>query len=247
MKKILIFMLVLAGVGVSMVYVELGSIVKNAVESRAPAMLGAPVSIGLVTLSPFTGKCIVRGLKVGNPEGFRSASAIEVGEIRVSLDVRSLFGRGRILIRQIDVDAPKITLETGLGGTNLQQLQRNLEAAAPNGPDTGGKAQLPPRKIEIALFRLTGAQATAVVPQMQSAPLAAVTLPTVELKGIGAQNGGASESEAARQILSAVTQSALSASGGPEALIKKALQSVGAGGTDPSKVLNQLQDFFKKK
>lgn len=241
MKKLLGGLLVLVVVALAGVYVSLGTILKRGLETHGPRMLGAPVTAGVVTVSPFSGEGTIRGLRIGNPEGFTTPTAIEVGGIRVALDVKSLLGGGRILIKEIVVERPVITLETGPGGTNLQKLQKNLEGYAPSSPKEAEKTE--GRKVEIARFRLTGARATAVVPQLKVAPQT-VEVPDVELTGIGAKSGGATVADASKQILSAVTQSAVRSAGGVQAMMRKGLESL--GGKDAAEKLESLKNLFKK-
>lgn len=239
MKKILggLFLVVVVASGVA--YLKVGSIVKRGIETYGPRMFGAPVSVGLVTLSPFSGKATLRNLKIGNPEGFKSPSAIEVGEIRVELDLKSLRD-AKMIINAILVDAPLITVETGKGGTNLQALQRNLEKYAPASPKEEKTTE--GRKVEIALFRLSGAKATALVPQLKDKSYS-VTLPELELTGIGAKSGGATAAEATRQILSAITNASVKAAGGPKALLEKGLKSLGK---EPSEAVERVRGLLER-
>lgn len=241
MKKLLLFVVVLGAAGLAVVYVSLGSIIKKSVETYGPKMAGAPVSVTLVTVSPFTGEGTVRGLVIGNPPGFTTKNAVEVGSIKVGVDVRSLLGSGRIIIREILVDEPKITLETGKGGTNLQAIQRNLDAYAPSSPKEAEKTQA--RKIEIGRFRLRGAEALAVVPQLKSAPKS-VKVPDIEITGIGSKSGGVTPSEAAKLIIGELGRAALRAAGGLESILEHGVRAF--GGDDAAKKLESLKNLFKK-
>lgn len=242
MKKLLLGLAALLAVALVLAYVSLGAIVKKGVETYGPRMAGAPVSVTLVTLSPFSGRGAVRGLKIGNPPGFTSAYAVEVGKIEVELDVKSLLGSGRILIRDVVVDEPSIILETGKGGTNLQALQRNLDAYAPADPQEAAATE--GRKIEIARFRLRGARAQALVPQLSKTPTS-VSVPDLEITGIGAKSGGATAAEAAKQIMSALTLNTIKAAGGVGALLQRGAAAL--GGTNAAQKLEGLKDLFQKK
>jgi len=55
---------------------------------------------------------------VGNPEGFKTESVFQLNQIRVILDPKSLL-TNRIHIREILIDAPEITYEVGLSGSNI--------------------------------------------------------------------------------------------------------------------------------
>lgn len=223
MKKLLGGLLAIAVIGGVVAYLQLNTIVTGGIERYGSRMLGAPVTVGQLTLSPFSGKARLRGFTIGNPEGFKSPTAIEVGDIEVSLDLKSLRSQ-KLIIDAIVVDEPKITIETGKGGTNLQALQRNLAKYAPETPKE--KQATEQRKLEIGLFRLSGAKATALLPQLKDKSYA-VSLPVIELNDIGAKSGGASAAEATRQVLSAITSATIKEAGGTRALLKKGLESLG--------------------
>jgi hypothetical protein len=238
MKKLLAGLLVVVVVGAGIAYLKAGAIVKRGIESYGPRMLGAPVSVGLVTLSPFSGKATLRDLKIGNPEGFKSPSAIEVGDVSVEVDLKSLRSR-KLIIDAIVVDDPRITVETGKGGTNLQALQRNLAKYAPANPKEEKTTE--GRKVEIGVFRLRGAKATAVLSQLKDKSYA-LSLPAIELRDIGSKSGGATAAEATRQVLSAITSASIQAAGGPKALLEKGLKSLGDDGSEAVERVRGLID-----
>lgn len=240
MKKLLLLLLVVAVAGAGFLYVRLGSIVKGAIETHGPKMLGAPVTVGLVTVSPFSGKGSVRRLRIGNPEGFKSESAVTLGRLDVELDLKSLRGE-RLLIKEIVLDEPGVTLEAGPGGTNLQRLQKNLADYSGSGEakkDSGGG-----RKLEISRLSVRRGKVTAIVPALKSAPQEAA-LPDIELQGIGAKPGGATAAEAARQVLDEIVRASLKSAGGAEALLKKGLEAV--GGKQAADAVDKVKGLFKK-
>ncbi len=222
MKKILLGLVVVIVVALAVVYVRLGAIVKSGLEKYGSKMLGAPVKVELVTLSPFSGRGAVRGLVIGNPPGFRSPSAIEARRIAVALDVRSLLGHGRVLIKDVEIEAPRLTVELGKGGTNLQQLERNLDAYAPSDKKEAQKTQ--GRPFEIARLRVTGAQAEAVVPQLNGGKPLETKVPDLELTGIGAKPGGATAAQAAKEVLHALVAAAVKSAGGPQNLLEQGVE-----------------------
>lgn len=131
------------GVGAALVavllvvgFLFLNPIVEKGIEEAGPRMLKAPVTVGSVRLSPFTGNGTITGLVVGNPEGFKTPHALKLDRVHVDVSLSSLW-TDNILIRQIRIDSPEITYELGQGGSNLARLQKNIEeftgAAAEDG------------------------------------------------------------------------------------------------------------------
>ena len=85
---ILLFLLVVA-VGVSIYF--LGSIVKKGVETVGPQITKTEIKLDSATLSLLSGSGKLKGLLVGNPEGFKTESAIKVGAVSIGIVARSVF------------------------------------------------------------------------------------------------------------------------------------------------------------
>src|SRR5436309_767213 len=74
------------------VYLSLDSIVKKGVETVGPAITKVDVKLASASLSPFSGSGKLKGFVVGNPEGYKTASAIQLGEVSVSVVPKSVLG-----------------------------------------------------------------------------------------------------------------------------------------------------------
>ena len=73
-------------VAVIFVFSSLDGIVQTAVEKFGTEIVGAKVSLADVEISATSGKGILRGLKVGNPEPFKTDSAFSSPLTKSSLD-----------------------------------------------------------------------------------------------------------------------------------------------------------------
>jgi hypothetical protein len=220
MKKLLLLLVLVFAAGAGFVYLRLGLLAKTAIEAFGPKMLGAPVSVGLITLSPFTGEGTVRGLRVGNPEGFSKADALSLGALKVAVDVKSLAGK-KLVVKSISVEKPQVLLEFSLKGTNLQKLQRNLDAFAGSGQASSGSGS--GKALEIGLLSMTGGEVTVLVPALKGGPRN-TPLPDIRLEGLGKGPEGVTPAEASKKILNAVTDGALKAAGpqGVQGALEKA-------------------------
>lgn len=199
--------LVFAVIGAGVVSLSLGKIVKTAVEAAGPRVLGAPVTLGLATLAPWSGRGTLRGLVVGNPEGFKGARAVSVDSIEIELKLASLL-TDTIVVERVVVRRPEIVWEMGPGGSNLTRLQRNAEAAAAKLGGGAASAPAPGKKGKSLLIRdleitggTVGLAASAFGDRALSAPM-----PDVRLTGLGGR--GHSPAEAAAEALRVVTGSA---------------------------------------
>jgi len=159
-KKLLIGIFVLALVACALVYFfgaqALNSGVKKGVETVGPKVTQTPVTLESVNLSPFTGSGTLKGLLVGNPEGYKSENIFELGQIDVQIDTGTVFS-DKIIIDKIHIRQPAISYEKTLTSSNVKELQKNIEAftgpkdpAAPEpAPDSAAKKQVVIRKLII--------------------------------------------------------------------------------------------------
>ena len=133
MKKLLflfVILVVLIVVGVAALYISMGRIIKAGVETVGPKVTKCDVTVGDISVSPFSGKVVIRNLVVKNPEGFSDSDAFSLGEVRVRVQPKSLFSE-RIIVEEVYIDAPAIRYEAALtGGTNVGQIQKNVEEFA---------------------------------------------------------------------------------------------------------------------
>lgn len=200
--------LVLGMIAVGVVSMFLGRIVKSAVEAAGPRVLGAPVSLGLVTISPWSGRGTLRGLVIGNPDGFKSPHAVSVGAVDVEVALSSLLS-DTIVVDRVAVREPELIWEIGQGSSNIARLQRNAQdAAAKYGGSAPGAPAEPAKKGKSLLIRdfsvtggKVGLSATALGSEGLSAPL-----PDVHLTNLGGKDR--SPAQVAAQAFAAITSSA---------------------------------------
>src|SRR3990172_2706360 len=115
--------LVAAGVWL---YLSLDHVVKRAIEKYVPEILQATVELDEVKLSPADGAGTLRGLRIGNPKGFRAPHAATVGTIALAIDPTTVV-KDVVLVRRIAVEAPPAPPRPGAKGSNFEVLQRNVE------------------------------------------------------------------------------------------------------------------------
>ena len=125
-KIVLIVVPVLIVAVLLVLFFSLNSIVRVSVETIGPKVTGTAVRLDYVRISPFSGNGSLKGLYVGNPEGYKTDSAFELGEVRVDIDVKSLMS-DIVTIREISINGPKITFEGKLSGSNIGKIRENVE------------------------------------------------------------------------------------------------------------------------
>lgn len=213
MKKLGIFLaVVIVAVGGGMLYLHsnLDGMVKDAIEKYGTAATQSDVRVSHVKLSLTSGEGSLSELNVANPKGFSGGKALTLAGITVKLDTNSLTGSGPIVIREITVDKPHVLYEaTERGDSNLQALERNLAGSSP-APASGSKKE-PERKFIINDFIIRDGQIGIdhpLLPQSMNAPL-----PVIHLTNIGKDKGGATPSQIAKQVLTAISNNAVNVAG----------------------------------
>lgn len=228
--------LVVGGVGVFL-YLSADSIVKATVEEVGSRATQTKVTLDSVKLSLASGEGALNGFRMGNPEGFKTESAMRFGIVSVKLDIGSLT-QDAILIKEVVIAAPQITYELGAGGgSNIAAIQKNVDAFAKSMAAGQGGAKPAADKadegkkviIENLYIRdgKIGVAASMLGDKRMDAPL-----PTIHLKDIGKDKGGASPAEVADRILTSISQSAAKVVGslGVDKMMDKAKEGA-AGAT----------------
>jgi uncharacterized protein involved in outer membrane biogenesis len=214
--------LVLVVVGVGAASLALGRIVKVAVESAGPRLLGASIALGAVAISPFSGRGTVRGLTVGNPSGFKGEYALKAGSVEVEVRLASLM-TGTVVVESVSVRDPEIAWELGADGvSNLTRLQKNAEAAAARlggAPAPSSKPGVKGKSLLVRRLEVTGGKVRLSAAIFGGGSLT-TSLPDVHMTDLGGP--GRSPAQVAAQTLGAVTGSAQHAVAGIGASTAKA-------------------------
>jgi uncharacterized protein involved in outer membrane biogenesis len=215
-KKVLIglaVLLLLAGGGVYLAYHSLDIIVKMAVEHYAPDVTGVAFKVGEVRISVRDGRGTLRNIDIGNPPGFGAPRAARLGEIRVALDPLTLTDPV-IFMHELSVVAPVITYERGDKATNLDVIQKNIEAYIKRsdgsvdgkvGESRPAEAKQGRRKFIIERLVIRGAKVTMTNPALRGQGLS-FDLPDIDLRDVGKRQGGATASEIGNMVAGVIQQ-----------------------------------------
>lgn len=220
MKKIAIaggVIVLLIVVGFVVLYSNIDSIIKTAVEEVGSEATQASVTLADVEISAEEGKAALRGFSVGNPSGFATPNAFKLGEVSVSLDIASIT-EDTVRIKEVLIAGPEVTYEWKSEGSNLEVIKRNVEKFAGIGgdgsksaesssesssSDEGGKKLI----IDRIILKDGKVSVSANAAFLEGKKLDA-SLPDIELKDIGKEEGGASAGDVIAQVMDAVTGAA---------------------------------------
>jgi hypothetical protein len=239
MKKILIGLVVLilliAG-AVFFLLQNMDTLVTEAVNEYGSDILKAEVRLEETKIDIQSGKGTLRGLKVGNPEGFHTDSAMQINEISLTLDKDSLTS-DPIIIKDITILAPQATYELGGDGSNVDTLKKNVDDYVAQ--FSGGKSsdsatkesgsKESGRKLIIENLRVTNGKVGVSATFLKGEQLT-VSMPDIHIKDIGKSSNGATPGEAAEKIFGALQSS-----------IKKAIAPLNLG-----KVGEVVEDVVNK-
>ena len=210
MKKLAIALALLAAVAVVggfLAWNSLDLIVRAAIEHWGPDLTGGKVDVAEVRISPRDGLGSVKGLEVGNPPGFSAPRAARFGEIRLALDPSTIYG-DVILVRELAIESAQVTYERGEKATNLDAIQKRIDAYAKAsegaaGPGDGARA----KKRRFVIERLTIRKARVLMTTRGLGGQGlAFDLPDVELRDVGKRQGGVTASQAAALVASTIQQ-----------------------------------------
>jgi len=241
---IIIGLLVLIVVGVIVVGLFLGKIVKAGVERVGPKITQTTIAVDAVDLSLLTGSAGVKGLVVGSPEGYKAPNVISVGLAAVSVNPMSVLS-DKIVVKSVRVESLEITFEGNpFGANNLKKLMANVDAA-PASPQTTSTSQQattaapakPGKKLEVDDFLITGAKVN-----ISGGPT--LLLPEIHLTDLGKGPDGITPTELTKLVLAKVTDEAFK-------VVTKAISNLGTGASKTvdagvNKITTGIGSLFKK-
>jgi len=243
-KKILlgtgIGLVVVIAVVVIIVGFFLGTVVKAGMETISPKVTQTTLTVSSVQVGILTGSAGVNDLVLGNPDGYKSPSAISVGKTAVSVAPFSVLS-GKIVIKSIEVRSPEITFEGNpFGANNLKKIMDNVNAftgtpvaktTGTNAPTPAG-APKPAKKLEVDDFLISGAKV-----HFNGATL---PLPDIHLTDLGTGPDGITASDLIKKVLGEITAATV------KAVVSSAGDAGKALGGEAGKLGKSLGGLFGK-
>lgn len=220
------FLLFVLVVFVAMFFID--SIVKKGVETVGPKVAKVSMTLEGASLSMLSGRGGLKGLVVGNPEGFKTPNALKVGEVTVVIDTSTLL-KEKIVVRSVNVVAPEITFEGTLSGNNLSKILENVQAFTAT--DKSAAKDGSSKKIQVDELVISDGRVNLSVTLM-GGKSAAVALPTIRLTDLGKEGNGITPGELSERIIKAVLE-------GTTAVVGEALGKLGKEVTGAAKDLGQ--------
>jgi hypothetical protein len=261
MKKIIIRISIVLVVVVILAVVAVGlfldKAIKTGVETFGPKLTKVDIKLQSVSLSLLSGSGTIKGLVVGNPEGYTTPSAINIGLASLSLKPASLLS-DKIVVKSIKVQGPEITFETDLRHNNLSKILANVQEATGGGAKEPAKPQeptkpegaKPAKKLQVDDFAISGGKIHVSVTTL-GGKTATVPLPDIHLQNLGAGPEGITPQELAKQVIEAIEKGASQAAAGAVVDLGKGALYIGKDAANTSNAVQSatksLGNIFKKK
>ncbi|MFM1770568.1 MAG: hypothetical protein RJA22_3097 [Verrucomicrobiota bacterium] len=213
-KKLLIasgVLVVVLVAGLIVLGLSLGKVIKHGVETVAPPLTKTDVKLGSASLSLFNGHGSLHGFVLGNPEGFKTPSAIKAETVSLGVNPASLLS-DKIHVTHVRVVGPEITFEGAIGSkNNLSQILANVDAALGGGkPAEPKKDDAAATKLQVDEFSITGAKVSLSMTVLGGKAVT-VPLPPIKLENLGQGPDGITPVELVQKALTSITAETLKA------------------------------------
>ena len=176
-------------------------IIKGAIEKGIPVALGCKATVEKVSVKPFSGRVMIKNLKIASPQGYAEPEMFAIDEFRVKVDVASVLkSSGPIVINEVIIRGPKIAYEVVGSKSNFDAVMARFpqsDKPEKEKPKDGKKAG---RKVIIDLVEFKDGQVNvrAGYTLGQTIPL---PLPSLTLRDIGRASGGVTAVQALAHVL----------------------------------------------
>lgn len=181
--------------------------IKSGVETYGPRVTQTPVTLEDVQLSILSGSGMLKGLHVGNPEGYKSENIFALGQIDLKVNTRSVFS-DKIIIDHIIIKRPAMSYEKKLTTSNLKKLLENIEQfTSPSSEPEAETAEEEKAgtKKQVIIKKLLIEDGTIYVGALGIGQT--VPLPRIEMENIGEDGNEMTMPEVIDLVLSKVLQS----------------------------------------
>ena len=151
LKRIAILIIVLIVLAIGGAYIYMNTYFKSDAATYASKLVGTNVGITAVTLNPLQGSVSIRGLSVGNPKGYKSNNAIDLGAIYVNVDLESLL-TDKIIVNNVTLNSAEIFYELQNNKDNIRKIMDNVKrnsGSAKGGSSSGSKKDFVIRNLNV--------------------------------------------------------------------------------------------------
>lgn len=209
-KLIAVLVLIVVVVIVGAFY-YIDAIAKKAIEQGGEMALGVPTTLEDMHISLFGGEAELAGLEIANPTGY-SGSFMGLGQGGVAVSLGSLMD-DTIRVPHVRLSGIRVNLFQKGKENNIEPLLARTRALAGNkGSQAKQSTADGGKKLIVELFSLDDVQVNANLELLGQTSKINLTLPRIELRNLGAEQGGLPMAELVQQVVQAVLSAVQSSS-----------------------------------
>ncbi|MGC6456072.1 MAG: hypothetical protein ACON46_06030 [Coraliomargaritaceae bacterium] len=255
-KKLFILILLLVVSAFALVYFFGASWVTQAVETFGPKVTQTPVRLDEVKLSPLSESGTLKGLYIGNPQGYKNEHIFSLNQIDVEIEAKSLL-TDEIIVNKIHIRSPEMNYEKTLRGSNINSLLDNVESfgrsdaretvtqkTAPAEPAKTGSDSKPSKKVLIRELLIEDLQVSVGLMGAGTS----VTIPRIEMQDLDSSSTKELVAKVLKVILNEVSRQIGAGVSGLGQNTLSGLEAVGkqALGQKQDEILKQADQEIEK-
>ena len=188
-KRILLVLIVLIVLGGLGIYFYAGALAEKGIEIGGKTALGVDTEVDSVSIGFFSSSVGINGLRIGNPEGYKTKQLMSLGSCKVSCDLGSMLS-DEIQVNEILIDAPEITIEFAdfLTRNNLGDLLAKLKSTEPKEPTEPKPVEEEgaPKSFKVDLISITNAKVNF---HLAAGKVMPVALPDIKMEDVKNADG----------------------------------------------------------
>lgn len=193
---------------------SMDKLIQAGIEKYGSEMTKAEIKLDKVDLDLTNGQASLKGLYVGNPEGFETEYLTKLDEIKVALDLESITS-DPVVIKEVLIQGPVFNYEMASGGSNLDAVLKNVQdyvGASSGGGDKESAETAGPRMIINDVYIRDGTVSLSHK-ILKGKNMITAPLPEIHLQDIGKEEGGATPGEVGEKIMASIRSSTVTAVG----------------------------------
>lgn len=214
--SLVVLLVIVVAVGAVLVFNSIDTIAKRVIEEGGTYATGVTTTVDKADVGVFAGTFEMSGLNIANPSGYKSPHFLNMGDASVAVSYSTL-KQDVVTLPMLTLKDIDVYLDKSGGKANYQAILDNLKRFESNDkPSQPAPTKEGGKKFVIDLVTIDGVDVhLAGIPGVsQAIGDVAVTVPKIELKGVGSQDGGMTMPELINLIVKAVLTASVDAGGG---------------------------------
>ncbi|MDC0325425.1 AsmA family protein [bacterium] len=199
-KRIIILFILLAIAAFFALGKGVNTLVKSGIEKGGTHLTDVPVTLKEASVALMSGGGSLSGLRIANPEGFKSDAAITVENATLALEPGTLMSK-KMVIRELKLEQPAITYERTLSGSNLDKIMEAIQKKIPETQEDSDEV-----RFQIDDFQILQAHVKLGLTALGGNGIE-FTLPDISLKDLGTEGPGLTGAELTKEIMKTVLAS----------------------------------------